>query len=269
MRVLTRAAPGGEYERRWDPARPERGLFENATAVVHLAGATIAKRWTASRRREIRASRVDATRALVESLSLLGRAPRVLVSASAVGVYGDRGDQVLTEASAPGDGFLAELACDWEAEAERAGALGTRVVCLRFGIVLGSGGGVLAKLVPLFRLGLGGAPGSGRQWWSWLSIEDALRMVRRSLDDETVSGALNAVAPQPVTARDFARTLGRVLSRPWFAPAPAPLLRLMFGRMADEVLLASQRVQPTRLMELGFEFRHPGLEAALRAACVS
>jgi hypothetical protein len=267
--ALTRGTPKSEAERRWDAASASSAPFEGAEAVVHLSGSTIAVRWTASSRRAIRESRVDATRALVTALSRVERAPRVLVSASAIGIYGDRGDEELTEASQAGTGFLAELAREWEAEADRAVSLGIRVVALRFGVVLGAGGGALARLVPLFRLGLGGAPGSGRQWWSWIAIEDAVRAAIRALDDDALRGPLNLVSPAPVTAGEFARVLGRELKRPAFAQAPAPLLRLAFGAMADEVLLASQRVRPARLMAGAFPFRFPTLEAALAASCKS
>jgi len=263
--VLTRGEPESPDERRWDPAAVSAAPLEGAEAVVHLAGATIASRWTATRRREIRASRVGSARALVDSIARLTRAPRVVVSASAVGIYGDRGDEWLTEDSASGRGFLADLALEWEAEIGRARKFGARVACLRFGIVLARGGGALAPLVPLFRLGLGGAPGSGRQWWSWIAIADAVRIVMRALDDGAMEGPVNAVSPTPVTAREFARALGRTLHRPALVPAPAPILRLAFGAMADEVLLASQRARPARLAALGFEFRHPRLDGALAA----
>jgi uncharacterized protein (TIGR01777 family) len=267
--ALTRDAPRSEHERRWNAAAPSPEIFEGAEAVVHLAGASIATRWTAARRRDIRRSRVDSVRELVGALGKLAHRPRVLVSASAIGFYGDRGDEWLSEASAPGRGFLAELARDWESEAARAESFGVRVVSLRLGMVLARGGGVLARLVPLFRLGIGGAPGDGRQWWSWIAIEDAVRAMLLATYDEAMRGPVNAVSPEPATAREFARTLGRVLSRPAGAPAPAALLRLVFGPMADEVLLASQRVVPARLQSGGFAFLRPSLEGALRAACES
>ncbi|MGH7742458.1 MAG: TIGR01777 family oxidoreductase, partial [Candidatus Eiseniibacteriota bacterium] len=269
VRVLTRGAPRSAFERHWNPAAPAGEALAGAGAIVHLAGATIARRWSDTRRREIRDSRVGSTRALVAALGPLARRPRVLVSASAIGIYGDRGDQWLTESSAVGEGFLATLAKDWEDEAARAETLGVRVVMLRFGIVLDRGGGVLARLIPLFRFGLGGAPGSGRQWWSWIAIADAVRLVLYSMEQADWRGAVNAVSPAPVTALEFAHALGRVLSRPALAPAPAPMLRLVFGAMADEVLLSSQRVEPARLNSGGFEFAHPELEGALGAACKS
>ena len=267
--ALTRGAPRSGLERQWDPTAPSSETFEGAEAVVHLAGATIAERWTASRRRAIRASRVDSTRGLVGALGRLAARPSVLISASAVGIYGDRGDERLTEESAPGRGFLAEVSKDWEAEAARGESFGIRVVMLRFGVVLVRGGGMLGRLLPLFRLGLGGAPGHGRQWWSWVAIEDAMGAVRRALEDDAIRGPVNVVSPEPVTAREFARSLGRVLSRPAVAPAPAMLLGLAFGEMAREVLLASQRVEPARLRSAGFQFQRPTLDGALRAACTS
>ena len=285
--ALTRGRPRSAAERHWAPAagagagaagapeslevagRANATAFAGVSAVVHLAGATLASRWTAARRRAIRSSRVDATRALVGALAGLDERPRVLVSASAVGIYGDRGDEVLTEASEPGRGFLAEVGRGWEDEAERAEGLGVRVVRLRFGIVLGPGGGVLGPLVPLFRLGLGGAPGNGRQWWSWIALPDAIALIRRALGDASLRGAVNAVSPCPERAGDFARTLGRVLRRPAVVPAPAAMLRVFLGAMADEMLLASQRARPARLIDLGFEFRHAPLESAIRTACQS
>jgi uncharacterized protein (TIGR01777 family) len=267
--VLTRDEPRSDAECRWDPASVSSKPFEGSDAVVHLSGSNIAARWTAATRRAIRESRIDATRTLVTALSRLERAPRVLVSASAIGIYGDRGDELLTEASAPGTGFLAELAREWEAEAERASSFGVRVVSLRLGVVVGAGGGMLASLVPLYRWGLGGAPGNGRQWLSWVAIEDAVRAAVMALDQDALHGPLNVVAPEPVTAGAFAQALGRELGRPVFALAPAPLLRLAFGAMADEVLLASQRVRPAGLLARGFVFRRPSLESALSAACKS
>jgi uncharacterized protein (TIGR01777 family) len=267
--ALTRGTATGDGERRWDPSAPDPALFEGAEAVVHLAGATIATRWNAAARRAIHDSRVDGTRRLVAALALSRRPPPVLVCASAVGIYGDRGDEVLEESSLPGAGFLAGLVRDWEAAAAGAGAAGIRVVRLRQGLVLSSRGGALAAMLPAFRLGLGGAPGDGRQWWSWISIDDAVAVAERAIDDAALAGAINAVAPHSVTAREFARTLGRLLGRPSAFGPPAALLRLAFGEMADEVLLASQRVRPARLLERHFPFSHPRLEDALRHALAS
>ena len=238
-----------------------------ADAVVHLAGASIGShRWTPKRRAEIRSSRVDATRLLVDAMARLDRKPAVFMVASAIGYYGNAGEGVVDESAAPGSGFLAELVQDWEAEARRAEALGVRVVSPRFGIVLSKEGGALPQMVLPFRLGAGGSLGSGRQWMSWVALEDATGALAMLLQDESASGPVNLVAPAPATNRVFAKTLGKVMRRPALAPAPAFALRLVLGKgRADELLLASQRVEPRRLRELGYTFRHPELEGALRA----
>ena len=263
--VLTRAAPRDPHERTWDSLAPDPRLFEGTDAVVHLTGVRLDARWTAARRRAIRASRVDVTRALAASLARAAPPPRVLIAASAVGYYGNRGDEQLDERSALGRGFLADLAREWEAAAAAAEASGVRVARLRFGLVLDPGGGALARLLPVFRLGLGGPVGNGRQWWSWIALGDLIELIRAALANAEFSGALNAVAPEPVTAREFAITLGRVLRRPAWFPVPAVALRLAFGAMAEETLLASQRAVPARLAALGWRFRHASLESALRA----
>ncbi|MBN2170632.1 MAG: TIGR01777 family oxidoreductase [Candidatus Krumholzibacteriota bacterium] len=240
--------------------------LDGLDAVVHLAGESIAAgRWTAARRARLRASRVEATRGLVAALSRLDPPPRVLACASAAGIYGDRGEEVLDEDSAPGAGFLADLARDWEEAAAGAKAAGARVVHLRFGLVLDAAGGALARMLPVFRMGLGGPLGGGRQWWSWIAREDAAAAIERALDDEGLAGPVNVVAPRPVRCADFARALGAVLGRPARLGAPAFAMRLLFGRMADETLLASARVLPRRLEAAGFAFAHPELGAALRA----
>ena len=261
--VLTRDAPGSG-ERQWDPRAPDPALFDGAAAVVNLAGANIGTRWTSAARRAIRASRVDATRRLVEAIARAARPPRVLIAASAVGFYGERGDEPLTESSAPGHGFLADLTTEWERAAAAAESHGARVARLRFGLVLAPHGGALDRMMPLFRLGLGGPIGSGKQWWSWIAIDDLVEILRAAIGDGGFAGPLNAVAPEPVRMREFARTLGRVLSRPALLPVPGFALRLVFGAMAGETLLASQRVTPCRLIERGWAFRHPALEGALR-----
>ena len=237
--------------------------------IVNLAGAPLAdRRWTERRRREFYDSRVALTEQLFEHFAARS-APRVLVNGSAVGFYGPRGDEPLDEGAEPGAGFAAELCRAWESMACQFENLGTRVVRLRLGVVLGREGGLLGRLVPLFRLGLGGPVGSGCQWLSWIHLEDLVEIVRLGLADEGLSGAVNATAPAPVTNRDFARALGRALRRPALLPAPAPLLRLAFGQMADELLLAGQRVVPKRLLERGFSFRYPDLSAALAAIFAS
>ena len=263
--VLTRHATGpGEVG--WDPSggRLAAGGIEGFDAVVHLAGEPIAARWTAARKALIRESRVAGTRLLAQRLAELERPPRVLVSVSAIGFYGDRGDEVLDEASAPGAGFLPAVCRAWEEAAAPAVARGIRVVHPRLGLVLTTRGGTLARLLPLFRLGLGGPLGDGRAWWSWVALEDVIVVLERSLADESLAGPVNLVAPGAVTNRAFTRTLGRVLGRPAFLPAPAFALRALFGEMADGALLASARVTPGRLLAAGHAFRLPGLEDALR-----
>lgn len=270
VRRLVRRAAQAPDEIAWDPAAGEidRAAFERGgvDAVINLAGENVgAGRWTARRREAILRSRVDATRTLVLAVKALARKPAVWVSASAVGCYGDRGDEVLTEASAIGHGFLPEVCLAWETHAEGAARLGVRTAVLRFGVVLTPKGGALAKMLPLFRCGLGGRLGSGRQWMSWVSIDDVVGVVQHALAERRCTGPLNVVAPGEVTNAEFAAALGRVLRRPTFLPAPAWALRLVFGQMADEALLASTRAAPKRLEEMGYVFRQPNLEPALRA----
>lgn len=255
----------------WDP---EAGRIDldgagSIDGVVHLAGETVAQRWTASARRRIRDSRVAGTRLLCEALARRVERPRVLVCASATGYYGDTGDAWVEEGSPAGTGFLAEVTRDWEAAAEAARAAGIRVVHVRLGIVLSRRGGALAKMLPAFRLGVGGPVGSGRQWWSWIGLDDAVRVFVNALEQDTWRGAINAVAPAPVTSREFARVLGRVLHRPAFLPVPAFAVRIAFGQMGREALLAGARVRPAGLLRHGFAFAHADLESALRAALAS
>lgn len=254
---------------RWDPSSGaiEASAFEGLDAVVHLAGESVGVRWTDERKRRIRESRADGTRLLAEALAGLQRPPRVLVAASAIGIYGDRGDEVLTEESTPSgpaSDFLVEVGREWEAATDPARAAGIRVVNLRFGIILTPAGGALGRMLPPFRAGAGGPLGSGKQWVSWISVDDAVGAVHHALLTGELSGPVNAVAPEPVTSRTFAATLGRVLHRPALIPAPAPALKLLFGEMAETALLSSQRVSPSRLVASGFPFRHPQLESALR-----
>jgi uncharacterized protein (TIGR01777 family) len=261
--------PGGEPRRLvWsvergieDPAR-----WEGLDGVVHLAGENIAeRRWTVAQKERIRRSRVEGTRRLSESLSLLSQPPRVAVIASAIGYYGSRGDERLTEESRPGSGFLPEVCQHWEAAAEPLRAAGTRVVHARFGIILSPRGGALQKMLLPFRLGMGGRVGSGRQYWSWVSIDDAAAAILHALMTDSLAGPVNVVAPQSVTNAEFTATLGRVLHRPTWVPMPAFAARLALGEMADALLLASARVQPQRLEQSGFTFRHAQLETTLRA----
>ena len=263
---LVRRAPGpGEIG--WDPSTGtiDAAALEGVDVVVHLAGENIAGgRWTAARKRRITASRLDGTRLLAGTLAGLKRKPAVLISASAVGIYGDRGDEILTEASGTGPGFLAELGVAWEAAADPARQAGIRLVLPRLGIILTPGGGALERMLTPFRLGLGGPLGSGRQWMSWLTLDDAIGIIHRAMTDGAIEGALNAVAPEPVTNADFARTLGQALHRPAVIPVPALALELAFGELAREALLASQRAIPAVLTAHGFPFRDPSLLPALQ-----
>ncbi len=265
---LVRRAARAPDEIAWDPAAGvlDTPALAGLDAVVHLAGAGIAEqRWTPGRKRELVDSRVRSTSLLAAALASLPVPPRVLVSASAIGWYGERGDEPLDESSAPGEGFLAELGRAWETAATPAAAAGVRVAHPRIGVVLTPRGGALAKLLPLFRLGLGGPVGSGRQWWSWITLDDLLLALLHALEHDEVRGAFNAVAPAPVRNAEFARALGRALNRPAWLPAPAFALRAALGReLADGVLLASQRVTPGVLARTGFAFGDPVFEPALR-----
>lgn len=264
---LVREAAGGPDAVRWDPASgiQDPARLARVDAVVHLAGENIAaRRWTEAQKDAIRRSRVEGTRRFCEALAELPQPPRVLVAASAIGVYGDRGEEMLTEESAPGAGFLAEVCREWEAAAEPAQRAGIRAVHLRFGMILSPQGGALGKMLTPFLLGAGGRMGSGRQYMSWVAIDDAIGAVLHALATGDLRGPVNVVAPTPVTNAEFARTLGRVLRRPAMMPLPAFAARLAFGEMADALLLASARVVPVKLQASGYAFRFPDLEAALR-----
>ncbi|MBI3318601.1 MAG: TIGR01777 family protein [Candidatus Omnitrophica bacterium] len=251
----------------WDP---ERGLLkpaglEGLDAVIHLAGDPIAQgRWTPEKKARIRNSRVAGTGLLAKTLAQLKNPPKVLVCASAIGVYGSRGDETLTEDSTPGTGFLAEVGKAWEEAAQAARSRGIRVVHLRFGIVLSPTGGALKMMLPPFRMGLGGKLASGKQWMSWISLPEAVQVIHHAIKTEGLKGPVNAVSPQPVTNLEFTKTLGKVLSRPTAFPVPAFAVRLLFGEMGEELLLASARVLPKRLQESGYRFLHPTLEEAFR-----
>lgn len=263
--LVRRAAASGEIG--WDPStgRVDLAAMEGVDAVVHLAGENIAGgRWTAERKRRIRESRSRGSRAIAEAVARLRQRPEVLITASAVGIYGDRGNELLDEDSPVKDGFLAEVGREWEGATAPAAEAGIRIVHLRFGIVLSPAGGALARMLPPFLLGAGGPIGSGRQWMSWISIDDAVDAIHEALFDHRLAGPVNATAPEPVQNREFVAALGRVLNRPSVVPAPAFALRALFGELADETLLASQRVLPSRLQRLGFRFRHPTVESAFR-----
>ncbi len=251
----------------WDPdaGRLDPRDLEGIDAVVHLAGASVSDRWTDEHRRAIERSRTVGTTLLAETLAMLERPPRVLVSASAIGIYGDRGDEPLDESSPPGRGFLADVAQRWEAATAPAERAGMRVVRARLGVVLSPKGGALPKLMLPFQVGAGGRIGDGRQWMSLVALDDVIGALHFALATDTLRGPVNVVGPQPVTNADFARILGHVLHRPSFAAAPAFAIRLALGRQqADEMILASQRVLPRALAAAGFAFRHPTVEEALR-----
>lgn len=268
IRRLTRRRAAGPGEITWDPLAGtlDHTALEGADAVVNLAGRRIAPgRWTEAARREIVESRVLTTRLLVRALAQVAPAhrPPVFISASAIGIYGDRGDETLTEVSPPGGGFMADVVRAWEAEALAAPA-GVRVVCARFGLILTRTGGFLAPILPIFRLGVGGPLGSGRQWWSWVHLDDVIAAVQFAMRTPTLQGPVNVVSPQPVRNREFTRVLAGVLRRPAILPTPAVAVRLLLGRQqADELILSSQRVMPARLSEQGFAFRWTDLRAAL------
>lgn len=249
---------------------PEKGTLnadelEGVDAVVHLAGDNLAEgRWTDEKKRSIRESRVKGTTLLSETLAKLERRPEVLASASAVGFYGNRGDELLTERSASGEDFLAEVCREWELATQAVAQSGVRVVNLRFGVILSGEGGALKKMLTPFRMGVGGKLGDGRQYMSWIAIDDAVGAIEQALDDDSLRGAVNVVAPDAVTNYEFTKAMGRVLSRPTIFSVPAFAARLAFGEMADATLLTSQRVEPARLKEAGFVFKYPELEGALR-----
>lgn len=251
----------------WDPATASVDLaaLEGTDVVIHLSGASIGEgRWTVERKALLRSSRIDSTRLLVDALGRLRRKPRAFLCASAIGFYGNRGDEILTEESERGIGYLPLLARDWEAEAMRAEVAGIRTVRMRFGVIFSSVGGALPRMVAPFKFGLGGRLGSGKQWMSWITLEDVVEIIREMIADEQLQGAINVVAPNPVRNEEFTRVLAGVLQRPAVLPAPAFALRLALGEMADALLLVSQRVRAERLVATGYAFRCGSLDAALR-----
>ncbi|MDQ6829388.1 MAG: TIGR01777 family oxidoreductase [Gemmatimonadota bacterium] len=249
----------------WNPAARELDVRDLAGvgAVVHLAGENLAQRWTAELKRRMRESRVESTRLLADRIARMSDRPATLVTASAIGIYGDRGDEVLDESSALGTGFLASLSEEWERACDAAEQVGVRVVHPRFGIILSERGGALEKMLPPFKLGAGGTLGDGSQWMSWVVLDDVVSAIRFAIDHETVAGAANITAPNPVTNAQFTDALGHALHRPTVARVPKFALRLMYGEMADAALLASQRVMPATLTAAGFHFAYPELQQAL------
>lgn len=267
--LVRRPAPPDHSAFYWDPYhfefREDMRRLNGIRAAIHLAGDNVSSgRWTAEKKQRIRSSRVETTRSLVQLLSRLDQPPEVLICASATGFYGDRGDEILTENTSSGTGFLTEVCREWESEADAAVPLGIRVVNLRFGVILAANGGALAKMLPLFRLGLGGRLGDGHQWMSWISLPDVVHVVDFCIAQTRVQGPVNVVA-NPVTNQEFTQVLAHHLRRPAVVPAPAFALRLALGEMADSALLSSTRAIPEKLLQCGFAFQHPTLPTALQA----
>lgn len=269
MLLASRSEPKDERYVQWDAQDgfTEPNRLEGVDAVVHLAGESVSGlRWTDEKKKAIRDSRVLGTRSVVNAISRLKDTPKVFVSASAVGFYGERGDEELTESSAAGDSFLADVSREWEAESRRAEDAGIRTVLLRTGIVLSKDGGALGTMLLPFKLGVGGVVGSGKQWMSWISLDDHIEAINFAIENETLRGAVNAVSPNPVTNEEFTKTLGEVLYRPTFLSLPEFAVSMVFGEMGDALLLASTRVVPKRLVEAGFDFKYPELKGAVEHA---
>src|SRR6267142_659653 len=254
------------FDVNWNPATGELGgAAVGADAVVNLAGAPIAEKcWTPQRKQLLRSSRVDTNRALVQALAKMSARPRVLLSSSATGIYGNRGDETLTESSQPGNDFLSGITKEWESEALKAEAVGIRVVRARFGVILSKNGGALPQMIRPFQFGTGGKISTGKQWMSWITLEDAIVILRLALENANITGALNVVSPQPVTNEQFTKILAAAIHRPALFPAPAFALRLLLGEMADALLLSSQRVLPAQLQKLNHAFSHSDLKSALK-----
>lgn len=266
VRRLTRSGGSSEDAVGWDLSAGtiDAAGLEGVDAVVHLAGESVMGRWTFAKKARIRDSRVEGTRLLAETIAGLSTAPGVMVSTSATGYYGDRGNELLREDSAPGNNFLAGVCREWEAAAAPAREVGIRVVQPRFGIVLSPEGGALGTTLPIFKLGGGGRIGSGRQYWPWIAIDDVVGAILHLLETESLEGPVNVAVPDPPTNAVYTKALGSALGRPTVFPLPAPAARLALGQVADELLLASQRVEPARLRESGYSYRYPELEGALR-----
>ncbi len=263
---LVRHAPASKTEVEWSPDRYSIALarIEGFDAVVNLAGESIAEgRWTEDKKRRIRESRVKGTKLLGDALANLAVPPKIFVCASAIGFYGNRGDELLTETSAPGDDFLAKVCAEWENATALATEKGIRVVNARFGVILDTNGGALKKMLPPFRMGVGGKIGSGKQWMSWIALDDVVGGIQFALANDSIKGPVNFVAPVPVTNAEFTKTLGKVLSRPTIFPIPEFAIKLLFGEMGEALLLGGQRVAPERLVAEGYEFSYPQLGQAL------
>jgi len=269
MLLASRSEPADEQHIQWTVeegfAEPEK--LEGLDAVVHLAGENVSGlRWTEEKKRSIRDSRVLGTRNVVTAISKLKNRPKVFVASSAIGFYGERGDEEITESSAAGDNFLAEVSKAWESESRRAEDAGIRTVLLRTGIVLTKEGGALGTMLTPFKLGVGGVVGSGKQWMSWISMEDHIAVINYVIENENIRGAVNSVSPNPVTNEEFTKTLGEVLYRPTFLPLPEFAVSMVFGEMGDALLLASTKVLPKRLEDAGFQFKYPQLKPAIENA---
>ncbi|MBC19487.1 MAG: TIGR01777 family protein [Planctomycetaceae bacterium] len=268
LRLVRRNPEGTDIQ--WDPSSsvPAKGEFDalnGCEAVVHLAGENIAEgRWTAAKKQRIRDSRVHSTRRLAEGLAQLNEKPSTLVCASAIGIYGNAGDQMMTEGSPAGTDFLAEVCSAWEKAADPARTAGIRVVHLRIGVVLSDQGGALAKMLTPFRLGFGGRVGTGQQYMSWIALPDLVGVIRHAISHDSISGPINSVAPAPVTNAEFTKTLGKILGRPTLFPMPAIVARTLFGEMGDALLLSSTRVSSEKLVASGYDFKFPELTSALR-----
>jgi uncharacterized protein (TIGR01777 family) len=266
LRLVRRAQPNRPDEIVWDPAsgKLDGDRLQGMDAVVHLAGENIASgRWTAVRKRRILESRIEGTRLLARRLAALHKPPQVMISASGVAIYGDRGNEILTEESGSGSGFLADVCRQWEREATALDEGPVRLILLRMGMILSSEGGALARMLPPFRFGVGGRLGAGKQYMSWIALDDLVDVIRFAIDSPSLHGAVNAVAPAPVTNQEFTRALGNVLKRPTLFSVPSFAVRFLFGEMGQELLLSSIRVVPGRLLASGFRFRFPEIEAAL------
>jgi uncharacterized protein (TIGR01777 family) len=264
VKRLVRTSATGQDQILWDPTRPlPPDSVSGFDAVIHLAGESIVGRWTAGKKQRIRDSRTQGTGHLAQALVEAPQRPRVFISASAIGYYGDRGDEILREDSPSGGGFAAEICRQWEAATQPARKAGMRTAQMRFGVVMSADGGALPKMLPPFRLGLGGRLGTGHQWWSWVAVQDAVGAIDHVLNHDALQGPVNTVAPNPVSNAEFSKTLASILSRPDLFPMPAVAVRLVFGQMGTELFLASQRVEPAKLIGSGYQFRYPDLRQTL------
>ena len=264
VKRLVRTSATGQDQILWDPTRPlPPDSVSGFDAVIHLAGESIVGRWTAGKKQRIRDSRTQGTGHLAQALVEAPQRPRVFISASAIGYYGDRGDEILREDSPSGGGFAAEICRQWEAATQPARKAGMRTAQMRFGVVMSADGGALPKMLPPFRLGLGGRLGTGHQWWSWVAVQDAVGAIDHVLNHDALQGPVNTVAPNPVSNAEFTKTLASIISRPDLFPMPAVAVRLVFGQMGTELFLASQRVEPAKLIGSGYQFRYPDLRQTL------